>query len=68
MSVVDSKVFRDDDGEFVILPTEIAYGADIDVTIRRFGNVITVTPKISDPDQIERSASSFGGSIINHQR
>jgi len=47
MGVVDSKTFRSGNSEAVRLPKEVAYGADIDVTITRLGEVITIMPKKS---------------------
>ncbi len=45
MGVVDSKVFRSGNSEAVRLPKEVAYGAEIEVTITRIGDVITIVPK-----------------------
>lgn len=45
MGVVDSKVFRSGNSEAVRLPKEVAYGEEIEVTITRTGDVITIRPK-----------------------
>ncbi len=45
MGAVDSKVFRSGNSEAVRLPKEVAYGADIEVSISRSGDVITIVPK-----------------------
>ena len=44
MPIVTSRTFRSRDGEAVRLPKEVAYGAEIDVTIARSGDVITIYP------------------------
>jgi antitoxin VapB len=44
MPTVTSRTFRDGEGEAVILPNDVAYGAEIDVTIIRSGDVITIYP------------------------
>jgi len=45
MGTVDSRVFRSGKGEAVGLPEEIAYGEDIEVTITRLGDRLTIEPK-----------------------
>ncbi|MBB5685600.1 antitoxin [Sphingobium boeckii] len=45
MGQIDSKVFRSGNSEAVRLPKEIAYGADIDVTITRVGDRLIIDPK-----------------------
>lgn len=59
MGAVDSKVFRSGNSEAVRLPKEVAYGADIDVTVSRTGDVITIMPKrrLSVAELIERLRS-----------
>jgi antitoxin VapB len=44
MPTVSSRTFRSGDDEAVRLPEEVAYGAEIDVTIVRSGDVITIYP------------------------
>lgn len=44
MATVSSKVFRSGNSEAVRLPREVAYGADIDVTVERHGDVVTIYP------------------------
>jgi virulence-associated protein VagC len=44
MGIVDSKTFKSGDSVAVQLPQEIAFAADIDVTIERRGDVITIRP------------------------
>jgi antitoxin VapB len=45
MTTVNSKVFRSGNSEAVRLPREVAYGSDLDVTITRSGDVVTIRPK-----------------------
>lgn len=45
MATVSSKVFRSGNSEAVRLPREVAYGSDIDVTVTRSGDVVTIRPK-----------------------
>jgi antitoxin VapB len=45
MERVDSKVFRSGNSEAVRLPKEVAFGRDIDVTITRIGETLTIVPK-----------------------
>lgn len=45
MPTVTSKVFRSGNSEAVRLPKDVAFGADIEVTIVRSGDVLTIFPK-----------------------
>lgn len=45
MPTVTSRTFRSGNSEAVRLPREVAYGADIEVTVVRSGDVITIYPK-----------------------
>jgi antitoxin VapB len=42
---VDSKTFKSGNSEALRLPKEVAFGADVEVTIRKIGSTLTVTPK-----------------------
>jgi len=44
MSVVDSRTFRSGNSEAVRLPRDVAFGRDVDVTIVRSGDVLTIFP------------------------
>jgi antitoxin VapB len=44
MTVTTSRTFRSGNSEAVRLPKDVAYGSDIDVTIVRSGDVITIYP------------------------
>jgi antitoxin VapB len=46
MATVNSRVFRSGNSEAVRLPKEVAYGADIEVTVERHGDVVTIRPKM----------------------
>lgn len=45
MIEVDSKTFRSGNSEALRLPKEVAFGSDVEVTIRKVGETLTVTPK-----------------------
>lgn len=45
MATVTSKVFRSGNSEAVRLPKDVAFGKDIEVTIVRSGDVLTIYPK-----------------------
>jgi antitoxin VapB len=66
MPTVTSRTFRSGNSEAVRLPKDVAYGEDIDVTIVRSGDVITIYPtrpsiatmiarlrELPGPDEIE---------------
>ncbi|MBX3484822.1 antitoxin [Phenylobacterium sp.] len=44
MTTVTSKVFRSGNSEAIRMPKEVAFGADIEVTITRQGDVVTISP------------------------
>ncbi len=46
MIEVDSKTFKSGNSEAVRLPKEVAFGADVAVTIRKIGDTLEITPKI----------------------
>jgi len=45
MPTVTSRTFRSGNSEAVRLPKDVAFGKDIEVTIVRSGDVLTITPK-----------------------
>jgi antitoxin VapB len=45
MIEVDSKTFKSGNSEALRLPREVALGTDVEVTIRRVGDTLTITPK-----------------------
>ena len=45
MVEVDSKTFKSGNSEALRLPKEVAFGPDVEVTIRKVGETLTVTPK-----------------------
>lgn len=45
MTTVDSKIFRSGNSEAVRLPKEVAFGRDVEVTVVRSGDVLTIYPK-----------------------
>ena len=44
MSVVDSRTFRSGNSEAIRLPKAVAFGQDIELTIVRSGDVLTIYP------------------------
>ncbi len=49
-----SRIIETEDGPAVLLPDEIAYPDDIEVTIVRSGDVLTVYPRISPASKESR--------------
>ncbi|MEO8812496.1 MAG: AbrB/MazE/SpoVT family DNA-binding domain-containing protein [Caulobacteraceae bacterium] len=45
MPTVTSRTFRSGNSEAVRLPREVAFGKDIEVTVVRSGDVVTIYPK-----------------------
>ena len=45
MPTVTSRIFRSGNSEAVRLPKDVAFGGDIEVTIVRSGDVLTIYPK-----------------------
>lgn len=45
MSQADSRIFRSGNSEAVRLPKDVAFGREIEVTIVRSGDVLTIFPK-----------------------
>jgi antitoxin VapB len=45
MTTVTSRIFRSGNSEAVRLPKDVAFGKEIDVTIIRSGDVLTIYPK-----------------------
>ena len=44
MAVADSRTFRSDNSEAVRLPRNVAFGREVEVTIVRSGDVLTIYP------------------------
>jgi antitoxin VapB len=42
---IDSKTFKSGNSEALRLPKEVAFGPDVEVTIRKVGDTLTVMPK-----------------------
>ena len=60
MIEVDSKTFRSGNSEAVRLPKEVAFGSDVDVTIRRVGDVLTIMPKHKSMAELVRRLREIG--------
>lgn len=45
MIEVESKTFKSGNSEALRLPKEVALGADVEVTIQKVGDTLTITPK-----------------------
>ena len=45
MTTVTSRIFRSGNSEAVRLPKDVAFGKEMDVTIVRSGDVLTIYPK-----------------------
>ena len=46
MSIATSRTFRSGNSEAVRLPRDVAYGRDVEVTIVRSGDVLTIYPAV----------------------
>ncbi len=58
MAVVRSRTFRSGNSQVVRLPREVAFGAEVPVTIVRSGEVVTIYPtRVPIQDMIERLAA-----------
>jgi antitoxin VapB len=60
MIEVDSKTFRSGNSEAIRLPKEVAFGSDVEVTIRRIGDVLTITPKNRTMAELVRRLREIG--------
>ncbi|HEY0086744.1 MAG TPA: hypothetical protein VGB65_12660 [Allosphingosinicella sp.] len=60
MIEVDSKTFRSGNSEALRLPKEVAFGSDVEVTIRRVGDVLTITPKNRTMAELVRRLREIG--------
>jgi antitoxin VapB len=45
VTIADSRTFRSGNSEAVRLPKEVAFGRDVEVTVVRSGDVLTIYPK-----------------------
>lgn len=45
MIEVDSKTFKSGNSEALRLPKEVAFGPDVEVSIRKVGDTLTIRPK-----------------------
>lgn len=45
MKIAHSKTFRSGNSDALRLPKEVSIGSDVEVTIRRIGDTLTITPK-----------------------
>ena len=49
------RTFRSGNGEALRLPTDVAFGPDVELVIARFGDVLTVSPVVLTlPEMAER--------------
>jgi antitoxin VapB len=60
MIEVDSKTFRSGNSEALRLPKEVAFGSDVEVTICRVGDVLTITPKNRTMAELVRRLREIG--------
>lgn len=45
MTIADSRTFRSGNSEAVRLPKDVAFGRDVELTVVRSGDVLTIFPK-----------------------
>jgi antitoxin VapB len=60
MIEVDSRTFKSGNSEALRLPREVALGANVEVTIRRVGDVLTITPKRKTMADLVRRLREIG--------
>ena len=51
---IKTKTFRSGNSEAVRLPREVAYGRNIEVTVQRDGDVVTIRPVIDEAERRRR--------------
>lgn len=52
MTTATTHLIREGEEELVKLPPEIKYGRDVELTIARSGDVITIRPKLDEAAQV----------------
>lgn len=58
MTIVTSRTFRSGNSEAVRLPRDVAFGADVELTLVRSGDVLTIYPaRVSVGDLVSRLAA-----------
>jgi antitoxin VapB len=60
MIEVDSKTFRSGNSDAIRLPREVSIGPGVPVTIRRVGDVLTITPKRKSMAELVRLLREIG--------
>lgn len=65
MPTVTTKATCDDDGEVILLPPEMGFGIDVELTLVRTGDALTITPKrVSPRELVQRLREMPGSSTI----
>ena len=60
MIEVDSKTFKSGNSEALRLPKEVALGPNVEVTIRKVGDVLTIMPKRKTMAELVRRLREIG--------
>lgn len=68
MIEVDSKTFKSGNSEAVRLPKEVAIGPNVEVTITKVGDVLTITPKHKSMAELVRKLREIGPPIDGVQK
>jgi antitoxin VapB len=61
MPTASSRTFRSGDSEALRLPKEVAFGEDVEVTIVRSGDVLTIYPKRPSLQQLMKRLRELPG-------
>lgn len=62
MIEVDSKTFKSGNSEALRLPKEVALGTNVEVTIRKVGSTLTITPK--DKQNARRTMADLAARLL----
>lgn len=68
MTVASSRIFRSGNSEAVRLPKDVSFGEDVEVTIVRSGDVLTIFPKRTTVQEMVRRLRTLPGPDRIQQR
>lgn len=61
MPTATTRTFRSGNSEAVRLPRDMAFGPDVELTLVRSGDVLTITPKRMSPRELVRRLRELPG-------
>ncbi|MGZ8362948.1 MAG: hypothetical protein ACXW3D_03720 [Caulobacteraceae bacterium] len=56
MQTATTRTMHDEDGQYVLLPPEMEFGANVELTIMRFGEVVTIYPTRNENPNLPQDA------------